>query len=156
MKKLFSKCLLVLILILVPALSMAQNVVPVAPIATPEVTMPPIAINYTLLWNAETRKISKAPSVDITLISAFDKVLLGNFQIAFPAKDQTSNTFVGGPAIGVDFFKLISKQTAIQIEKNFKLRTSLGVLFDVFHLDGMDMSEWKKVTNIGFSLGFAF
>lgn len=118
--------------------------------------MPPIAINYEAIWNLDTRKISKAPSTDITLLSAFDRVLLGNFKIAFPTKDNNESIIIGGPALGIDWFKLISKQTAITVEKNFKLRTSLGVLADVFHLEGLTLPDLKKILNISVGLGFAF
>ena len=161
MKRILILSIMLSLLTIFPAVSSAQPVPEptqpaVTPIATQDVTMPPIAVNYMALWNADTRKISKAPSIDVTLLSAFDRVLLGNFALAFPAKDNTSSTIVAGPMLGIDWLRLLSKQTAITVEKQFKLRTNLGALLDVSRIEGMDLKDWKKITYLGFGLGFAF
>lgn len=113
-------------------------------------------VNYAFMYNLETKKISKAPSVDVTLLTAYDGVLQGNIKAAFTAKDNNEYSVVFGPALGFNPVPLFAKSKNIKIAKNFNLNIGLGVVFDVVHIDGISLADWRKVTYPTFSLGLSF
>ena len=128
----------------------------ITPISTTTPAMPDINLNYTLLYSLDTKKIINAPSAGVTILSALNKVITGDFEVSWLAKDNTNNTFIGGPALGIDWFRLISEQTAITVEKNFKLKSTLGGKVDMFHINGINLSDLKKLCYISAGFGFTF
>lgn len=120
--------------------------------------MPDMSINSAFMYSLVTKTIEVAPEVDVTLVTAFDGVLRGNFAAVFPASDgeSTQGNFMGGPMIKIDFVKLLAKNSKIVILKEFQLETGLGVMVDIFHINGLTTEELKKVIFPTLSIGFRF
>ncbi len=120
--------------------------------------MPDMSINAAFLYSLETKTVEVAPAIDMTLVTAFDGVLRGNVTAVFPKSDgvSTQGNFMGGPMIKVDFVKLLAKNSHITIIKNFQLEAGLGVMFDVFHINGMTGDDLNKIIYPTMSVGFRF
>lgn len=120
--------------------------------------MPDMSINSAFMYSFVTNTIKTAPCVDMTLVTAFDGVLRGNIAAAFPNSDgeSTQGNFIGGPMIKADFVKLLAKSSHITIIKDFQLEAGLGIMFDIFHLNGLTTEDLKKIVFPTFSIGFRF
>lgn len=120
--------------------------------------MPDVSINSAFMYSMVTKTIVVAPEIDITLATAYDGVLRGNIVAVFPKSDgeSTQGNFMGGPMIKVDFVKLLAKNSKITIVKEFQLEAGIGVMFDIFHINGMTGTDLKKVIYPTMSVGFRF
>lgn len=120
--------------------------------------MPDMSINSAFMYSLVTKTIEVAPEVDITLVTAFDGILRGNIAVVFPASDgeSTQGNFMGGPMIKIDFVKLLAKNPKIIILKEFQLDAGVGVMFDMFHVNGLAANDLKKVVYPTISVGFRF
>ena len=120
--------------------------------------MPDMSINSAFMYSLETNTITVAPEIDVTLATAFNGVLRGNIAVVFPKSDgeSTQGNFMGGPMIKVDFVKLLAKNPKIVILKEFQLDAGIGVMVDLFHVDGITGDDLKKIIFPTASIGFRF
>ncbi len=120
--------------------------------------MPDISVNSAFMYSLNTKTIEVAPEIDVTLATAFDGILRGNFAVVFPKSDgeSTQGNFMGGPMLKIDFIKLLAKSPKIVILKEFQLDAGIGVMFDIFHIDGLTANDLKKVIYPTMSIGFRF
>ena len=106
--------------------------------------MPDMSVNGFLLYNLNTNQTTAAPGVTVTLVTFADGVILGEIGVAFPAQnDDSTKSYVAGPIMGIDAVRLIEKiKGAVIVAKDLKLKAGVGVMVDVFHIDGNSSKSW--------------
>lgn len=118
--------------------------------------MPDINVDVKILQNLQTGKLFVAEGPGVTVATALDKVIRFNIETAFPDGNQVEADFIAGPMIKIDFIKLLSKTGKVEIIQGVNLEGGLGVMLDVFHIEGLDLKDWRKVTYPGGAIGFRF
>ncbi len=106
--------------------------------------MPDLSVNGFLLYNIDTKQTTAAPGITATLVTFADGIILGEIGVAFPAQnDSSTKSYVAGPILGIDAVRLIEKvKGAVIVAKDLKLTAGVGVMVDVFHIDGNSPKSW--------------